>query len=184
MSTQSRSKRLELQVAGVLILVSFCEVGVTVLFTRYLGALLTYSLFAIPTTVGLFIQWQRKLIAAAAWRKVGQEFQKGNTYEARMLRTRPHFVSTSVEVASYWIATFLFFIPGPLTVLIAFSLTLPIVRNLLSKRLMKDAKRERRELQEWKRQQPPTERISETIPATNTRNEKKKNRNRGKRRRD
>jgi UPF0716 family protein affecting phage T7 exclusion len=101
MNTRSPHKRFNLKVAGVLILASFCEVAVTVLLTKYLGALLTYSLFAVPTILGLLIQSKRRLFMQKGWGEVREGLSKGNTYEERMRRTRPSYVVTTVEVCSY-----------------------------------------------------------------------------------
>ncbi len=137
-----------------LVLMSFLEVAITVLLTRYFGALQTYSLFAIPTLIGLFIQWRRKPIMKAAWDKMDYGVRKGDTYEQRMRGTRPSAIMPFVEVFTYWVSVLLLAIPGPLTALIGFCLMLPCVKASIFRADLKQNKAYRRTLQEWKRQQP------------------------------
>lgn len=137
-----------------LVVMSFLEVAITVLLTKYFGALLTYSLFAIPTIIGLFIQWRRKPMMNAAVDRMGPGFGKGSTYEQRMQTTRPSVIVPQTEFFLYWGSVLLLAIPGPITALLGFGAMLPCVKWHLVKGTLKQSKAYRRELQEWKRQQP------------------------------
>ena len=137
-----------------LVCIAFIEVAVTVLLTKYFGALPTYSLFAVPTTVGLFIQWRRKPIMQAAWVKVEQGFPNRDKYKQKLLMTRPSYIEPCAELYTYWVTVFLLAIPGPLTATVAFSLMLPFVKRCIYNKMVRDAKVYRRKLREWKLSQP------------------------------
>lgn len=137
-----------------LVCIAFVEVAVTVLLTKYFGALSTYSLFAIPTIVGLFIQRRRKPITQAAWAKMEQGFQNRDKMEQKLLMTRPSYIEPQAELYTYWDSVFLLAIPGPLTAAVAFSLMLPFVKRCIHKKMVRDAKAYRRKLREWKLKQP------------------------------
>jgi UPF0716 family protein affecting phage T7 exclusion len=125
-----------------LVCLSFVEVAVTVLLTKYLGALLTYSLFAIPTTVGLFIQWRRKDVMREAWAMTAQAFRE-NKHKSEILRimSRPEYAAAQAEVHTYWASVLLLAIPGPLTAAIAFCFMLPFVKKKIAQQDAAWAKR-------------------------------------------
>jgi UPF0716 family protein affecting phage T7 exclusion len=137
-----------------LVCIAFVEVAVTILLTKYFGAAPTYFLFAIPTIIGLFIQWRRKPIMEAAWAKVEKGLRSGDIYDQKLRMTRPSYVEPQAELYTYWVTIFLLAIPGPLTAAVAFSLMLPFVKKCIRKKMVGDAKAYRRKLQEWKLDQP------------------------------
>lgn len=142
-----------LKIIPFILIISLVEVAATVMLAKSIGALQTYSLFAIPTLFGLLIQWRRRHLMQEAWGEVKENFDMGDTYECRMLRTRPSFIADLYEIFSYWMSIALLLIPGPLTALAGFSLLFPSVRLVLIRKMIKDAKFQRRYLQNWKRQQ-------------------------------
>ena len=115
------------------IVLSFTDVAVTVLLTKYFGALPTYSLFVALTVIGLSLQWFRKknLNDALATVKKGFEAQKESGSKEAF--RDPEVVEAFVEVEAFWISTFLLIIPGPLTAGLAFILMLPIARRKMAK---------------------------------------------------
>jgi UPF0716 family protein affecting phage T7 exclusion len=108
------------KIAIILISVPFLEVGLTVLLTKTLGATLTYSLFAIPTAIGLIIQWFR-------WKRIKPVFyellKKSEVYaENKNFFAIPAIHRQMQEVASFWVSVLLLLIPGFVTDVIAFYL--------------------------------------------------------------
>src|SRR5262249_20776236 len=111
------------------ILLSFVDVGVTVLLTKYLGALLTYGLFVGLTFAGLLIQWMRRDSMKSAWRRTQASLESAkNEKRSNDAWLDPVVIDAFVEVEAYWFSTFLLIIPGPLTAGLAFLLMSPIGR--------------------------------------------------------
>src|SRR4028118_485193 len=110
---------------AVLVSLSAIEMAVTVLLTKYFGALLTFSLYAIPTVVGLFIQWRCRHILKAACAKLNVAHKSRDHYQTAKIMSRPAFAAAQTEVYNYWISVLLLAIPDPITATAAFILMLP-----------------------------------------------------------
>ena len=118
----------------LLIALPFVEVAATVYLTSWLGAIVTYSLFAIPTVAGLFIQWRRWPRMRSQFNEVLAEVKA--TGETKPSDPREKWGSEATyrdwtEVLAFWVATVLLFIPGFVTDAVAFALMLPWVRERL-----------------------------------------------------
>ena len=108
------------KIAVILICVPFLEVGLTVLLTKTIGAALTYSLFAIPTAVGLIIQWFR-------WKRIKPVFygllKKSEAHaDNKNFFAIPAINKQMQEVLSFWTSVLLLLIPGFVTDVVAFYL--------------------------------------------------------------
>ena len=105
---------------------------VTVLLTKYFGALLTFSLYAIPTSIGLFIQWRRKHLMKLACAKLSVAHQGKGKYQSAKILSRPAFAAAQTEIYTYWVSIILLAIPGPITASAAFILMLPFVKRRMT----------------------------------------------------
>lgn len=127
----------QIRVALILIALSFSEVAVTILMTKYLGAALTYSLFAVPTGVGLVIQWFRWQGVKNDWAEVMAIHERHKHLESekeiRALTGTPGYTEKLIAYSYFWVSLILLLVPGFVTDIIAFSLMLPSVHKKLSR---------------------------------------------------
>jgi UPF0716 family protein affecting phage T7 exclusion len=111
--------------AALLIVLSFTEVAVTVLFSKWLGAALTYSLFAIPTAIGLFLHWHRWKQIRADW-DVMQAILKNAKETGKKMsmtddpETYTEFVRRMQRIQWFSLSLILLLVPGFVTDVLAF----------------------------------------------------------------
>lgn len=106
----------------VLLALPFVEIAVTVLLTRWLGAIWTFALFAVPALIGLSVQWLRYPEIKRIWNESGARLKELGSESKDVLTHDDLFQQQFSEVIFYWIATVLLLIPGLVTHLIAFAL--------------------------------------------------------------
>lgn len=106
--------------------------AVTILLTKYLGALVTFSLYAVPTAIGLFIQWRRKQVLKPACAKLMIVGKGKDHYQRARIMSRPAFAAAQTEIYAYWVSVILLAIPSPITAVAAFILMLPAVREAIT----------------------------------------------------
>ncbi len=110
----------ELKFAALLIGLSFAEVAVTILFTKWLGAALTYSLFAVPTAIGLFLHWRRWQKVRVDWevmQAILKDAKKKITDDANA-----EFGKRMKRLQWFWISVALLLVPGFVSDVIAFGI--------------------------------------------------------------
>ncbi|HZT40713.1 MAG TPA: FxsA family protein [Chthonomonadaceae bacterium] len=104
----------------------FAEIGVTVLLTRWLGAGVAFSLYAIPAILGLLIQWRRAKTIRSIWGKVSQrdrEAPNGPPWADPALKEEWD------ELICYYITFVFLLIPGLISHILAFLLIITPTRK-------------------------------------------------------
>lgn len=123
---------------AILVAIPFIEVAVTVLMTEHLGPARTYGLFAVPTAIGLFLQWlawSRLKVREAAcpdpWKKYRHFSGKRRSLALQNDPDYPAWLALHLEKLLFWVSTVLLLIPGVITDLLGFALMLSPLRARL-----------------------------------------------------
>lgn len=136
----------------VLIATAFGEIALNVHLTRWLGPLVTYALFAIPTAIGLVLQLRRWPAIITMWWEISV------LYPTRRRKLLPRGVMERYSYISfYYLSIVLLLIPGFLTDVVAFYFVLRLPRwprPLREKQIQK--LQEKREAEERERAKPKT----------------------------
>ncbi|MGI0489176.1 FxsA family protein [Pantanalinema rosaneae CENA516] len=110
------------------VLIPFVEVGTTILLTKVVGAVVTYSLFAVSNILGLIILWFH-------WKKVKPFLDQMkiivelNEEEKTRRYADPNFQKQMIDLYQFFASVILLLIPGFITDLVAFYLIYLLTRN-------------------------------------------------------
>src|ERR1051325_2824035 len=125
----------------IIVLLSFAEVATTAYLASHFGVALTFSVFAVPTVIGLAIQATRWHAMTAAWATMNACLAKAaRTRNRRKRLAMPgEFLSAQSEVMLYWGTMVLLLIPGPITALVAYLLIMRRTRERVGRFIMATA---------------------------------------------
>lgn len=114
------------KITAAVIALSLADFGTTILCTRWLGATLTYSLFAVPMLLGLYIQWRRWKVVRKHMDAEIESMKAARASGQKAPAPAPHMF---VEVLYWEAVTVLLLVPGLITAGLAFVLMLPSSRR-------------------------------------------------------
>lgn len=108
---------------------TFLEVTIIILLTKYFGGWFTFVLFALPTLTGLLMLWCRRNNYQSAVTKHESAVKDRSSEESLRLLTQPEYATAQAEITLHWITLFSLLIPGLLSTIYAFHFMLPTVRK-------------------------------------------------------
>ena len=108
-----------------IVCLTFLEVAIIILLTKYFGGWLTFALFALPTLTGLFMLWCRRNSYQAAVTKYESAVKDKDSEESLRVLAQPEYAMAQAEVSLHWMTLFTLLIPGLLTTIYAFRLVIP-----------------------------------------------------------
>ena len=114
-------KKEKIELWLILTLIPLVEVALTIILTKLIGGILTYSIYFISTTIGLLLQWRRWKKVESLWEIVVHVKSKKNYFNLE-------FQMAWAEIYQYWFSTILILIPGLITDAIGFYNMLPPVK--------------------------------------------------------
>ena len=114
----------------LLISIPFVEVAVTIFLTSAIGAGLTFSLFAIPTIIGLIIQWFRWKKIRLYWIEIKSLLEANARNENSEMIHNVRLNRNAMVLINFWLSVVLLLIPGFVTDIYAFYLIFSSNKNL------------------------------------------------------
>ena len=114
------------------------------LFTRWFGATVAYSLYALPAVLGLVVQWRRYPEMRSLWHELSDKQTGLSADEAKALYSQRAVLLDAVELEMYWVAVVLLLVPGVISHVIALVLVVPPTRRWLIGQMSGHIERARR----------------------------------------